>query len=207
MKILTFINGPLFVNTYLIFDNINAIVIDPGHECSQLIKYLIKKNFKSLNILLTHGHLDHIAGVAILKKQFPGIQTYINENDNIFLLNIELQSQLLGMPECEQFSIDYFLNNEKNIKLSGFSIEILHTPGHSKGSLSFKIDNYLFSGDVLFKHTIGRTDLMGGNFNELITSIKSKILKLPDKTIIYPGHGEKTSIGEEKKYNFFLKSS
>ncbi len=189
-----------FTNNYILLKNNKAIIIDCT-ESKPLISFIKQNNIKVLALILTHGHVDHICGVANISKEFSLIP-YLNPLDNI---QIELSKQIYqeyGFTEYPSFT--YQELNEGKLIIEDFEIQVINTPGHTQGSISLKIDNYLFSGDTLFKNSIGRTDLPGGNYFQLINSIKEKLLILPDQTIVLPGHGEITTIHEEKIFNPFL---
>ena len=170
--------GSYECNCYLVHntaDN-NTIIIDCG-DGKELVNY-IEKNNLNLNIkygLLTHGHFDHTMGVEYIPYLFTKLYNINPVYDNLIL------------------------------NFDSFEVEVIATPGHTLGSVSYRIDDLLFTGDTLFKGTIGRTDLYGGDFNTIIESIRFKLFSLPDDTIVYPGHGEESSIGEEKINNRFLR--
>ncbi|MCL2154883.1 MAG: MBL fold metallo-hydrolase, partial [Leptospirales bacterium] len=154
-------------------------------------------------IIATHGHIDHIDGVNIVKKKFKA-NFYVNNLDSDLVNSVQTQARMFGVPDPGKIIPDRNLPLSGEISLAGLTLQFLHTPGHSKGSVSVKIDNILFSGDTLFNFSIGRTDLPGGNYEELIASIKNKILIFPDDTQVLSGHGPETTVGKEKKINPFL---
>lgn len=206
MTVLTFTNGPLMVNTYVVADSKNqAAIIDPGHGMSNLFETIKELQITPKAIMLTHAHLDHIAGVPQILKKFPDLNIYMNKEDIPLLDRTGMQSEVIGLPNIEDFTVDKLLDDTGEINIGDLNFTYLYTPGHSKGSLSYKIDNMIFTGDVLFKTSIGRSDLFGGNFSELIYSIKEKLFNLPEDMTVYPGHGETTTIGYEKQHNPFLK--
>jgi hydroxyacylglutathione hydrolase len=204
MKINTFENGPFMVNTYLLEDNLSAIVIDPGHDIAELLTYTSLHNLDITHILITHGHIDHVAGLNFLKKQYPLLKSMIGHHDIDILKQISVQSRMFGLADIDDIKIDEELPDCGNFKCGKFDFIIYHVPGHSKGSLCFKLDNFIFTGDTLFAGAIGRSDLFGGNHNQLIQNIREKLLTLSNNTVIYPGHGEKSTIGIEKKNNPYL---
>ena len=206
MNIETLTVGPLAVNCYIISDpeSNESILIDPGSESKRIINLIEVRNLKLRSIINTHCHIDHIAEVKALQDYFDTkflihenelpLLNMLNESDGLFGINVS------GVPE-----VSGYLQSEQEIKLGDNKGKILFTPGHSPGGISFVIKNHVFVGDCLFKDSIGRTDLHGGNYEELITSIKTQLFTLPDNTIVYPGHGPATTIEYEKRNNPFLR--
>jgi glyoxylase-like metal-dependent hydrolase (beta-lactamase superfamily II) len=203
MEIYTLPNGPFMVNSYLIVNDKKGIIIDPGSGIEPLIKKIKSEKIELEAILATHGHIDHIDGVNIIKKKFNA-NFYVNNLDANLINTVQVQARAFGVPDPGKIIPDRNLPFSGEMDLAGLTLQLLHTPGHSKGSVSIKIDNTLFSGDTLFNFSIGRTDLPGGNYEELISSIKNKILIFPDDTQVLSGHGPETTIGKEKKVNPFL---
>lgn len=199
-NIFRFTLSSFYTNNYCIVKNSKVLVIDCT-ESKPILDFINNNKLQMVGLILTHGHVDHICGVKNLITQTK-IRPFMNKLDDI---QIKISQQIykeygfLEYPEFEYINIE-----EGKIKLEDFEIEIIHTPGHTEGSISLNIDGILFSGDTIFRESIGRTDLPGGNFNTLINSIKQKIMILPDNTIILPGHGESTTIKHEKIYNPFL---
>ena len=197
--------GPLQTNCYILSCPVTSetIIIDAGGDAQQIITYIEQNNLKPSLIVSTHGHIDHTAGVAILKKQF-GINFAMHEGDKeILRMSIKEASQW-GFGIVEEPTIDFTINQNDIVRFGKFEAEIIHTPGHTPGGISISLKDTAFVGDTLFASSIGRTDFLGGNFEELISSINNKLLSLPDETIIYPGHGPETTIGEERKSNPYL---
>lgn len=199
MLIKKMVLGSYQENAYIIIneETREAIIIDPGDEGKSLISYLKGLNVKLQYILLTHGHLDHVGAVDELREEF-NIPVYINEADMKY---IERRKMAFGPMK----RADFFLKEGDDLSFGTHSIKIFETPGHSKGSLSYLIDGVLYVGDVLFQGSIGRTDLPGGDFNELISSIKDKLMKLPGNTRVMPGHGPETTLSQEKSFNIYLR--
>ncbi len=206
LKIKKFNVSSLATNCYVVkSENNNAFIIDPGGMTPLLKSYLKTLNVKF--VINTHGHIDHIAANHEMVKNYS-VPIYIHEFDRIFLNRSDLNgSDVLG--------ISYYPVEEKWIKnvkdgdiipFGEINLKIIHTPGHTPGSICIYIEkeNILFSGDTLFKFSIGRTDLPGGNYKEIIKSIKEKLFSLPEDTIVYPGHMEKTTIKNEKMANPFI---
>ena len=205
INIETIIVGPLETNCYLLShpSSKKAIIIDPGFEGERIAETLKKKNLTLDKILITHGHYDHIGGVKIL-REMTGAQVYINENDAICLVDSRYNfSELID----DNYTCDPAEGNlaEGNvIEADSIILTVLSTPGHSKGSVSFSGDGFIIVGDTLFHRSIGRTDLPGGSQEVLLESIQKKILSLPDNTIVYPGHGPSTTVGQERQENPFI---
>ncbi|QJC35765.1 MBL fold metallo-hydrolase [Enterobacteriaceae endosymbiont of Donacia sparganii] len=194
-------------NCYLIWckKTLNAALIDPGGEYRKILKILNEYKLNVIKILITHCHLDHIGAAYVLSKILNIPILGPHKKDIFWLKNIKLQNKLFQLPQCK-FKNNIWLNNNQNIFIGKIIFKIYHCPGHTPGHIIFfnKLNNILISGDIIFKNSIGRTDLPYSNFNVLINSIK-KIILLGINTIILPGHGEKTSIYNEIKNNPFLK--
>lgn len=204
MKIQTFPNGIYGATTYFIYDENSreGAIIDATCSIDE-IKHIACKNCINLKyILITHGHFDHVYCIEEAKEAFKTAQVLIHKDDMELLNNIPTQCSLVGIEEIKIPCVDGLLgNNSHNLKLGETEIKIIHTKGHSKGGVCYLINNILFSGDTLFQGSIGRYDLWGGSEKELLESISQKLFTLDDDTIVYPGHGDKTTIGYEKKFN------
>jgi glyoxylase-like metal-dependent hydrolase (beta-lactamase superfamily II) len=200
--------GPLACNCTIMGDEekLEAIVIDPGDEISRIQKRLQDLGLKLKQILITHAHIDHIGG-AFKLKQLTGAPIYMNQADMPLLQNMDTQAAWLGMARPQTAPPDAGLEEGQTIGLSTCPGQVLHTPGHTQGSvcLHFAPLGLLVAGDTLFAGSIGRTDLPGGNFHQIIDSIHSKLLTLPEETRVLPGHGPLTSIGEERESNPFIR--
>ncbi len=206
MKILAYENGPFMVNTYLVVndDNLKGFVVDPGNEIDDLIRKIADDKISIEAILCTHGHIDHVAGVAQMKEKFNAL-FYMNEKDKELLDAIPAYSKMFGVEEPKIPFVDHNIPEAGEIEIAGIKLKLLYTPGHSRGSISFYFGDVVISGDALFNMSIGRTDLPGGDYDQLISSIKSKLLTLPDDTKVLSGHGPASTIGFEKKRNPFLR--
>jgi len=182
-----------------------AIVIDPGEEVSRIHGRLTELGLKLKQILITHAHIDHIGG-ALRLKQLTGAPIFLNENDLPLLKMMEEQASWVGVDTPETAPPDSSLTDGATVGLEHYPAQVLYTPGHTQGSvcLHFVPLKLLIAGDTLFAGSIGRTDLPGGDFRKILTSIHTKLLELPEETIVIPGHGENTTIGREKERNPFL---
>jgi glyoxylase-like metal-dependent hydrolase (beta-lactamase superfamily II) len=182
-----------------------AIVIDPGDDVSQILELLAKHGLRVKAIVITHAHIDHIGGAQELKRitQAP---VYMNLNDAGLQAMMATQAAWLGVPTPESVEIDAPLNDGATLQLGQTEFHVLHTPGHTQGSISLWIpsERKLVAGDTLFAGSIGRTDLPGGDGRQILRSIHQKLLPLPEETTVIPGHGDITTIGQEKEFNFFL---
>jgi len=215
--------GLLQCNCSIFGDSVSheAIVIDPGDNIEQILDILHQHGLKLKAIVITHAHIDHIGGAAKLKAA-TGAPVMMNANDQELYDNIDWQASWLNMPPPERTPIDAPLNEGDTIELAGSTsepsgtagspaprrFEILYTPGHTQGSVSVWIpsENKLIAGDTLFRDSIGRTDLPGGNARQILRSIEDKLLPLPEDAIVVPGHGPNTTIGRERDRNPFLRS-
>lgn len=202
MIIKTYIEGPIENNNYLIIDEQTkeAALIDCS-AISEQIELDIKRNNATLKyILLTHGHFDHIAGI----EPTNNADVLMHEADMGWVNNVNTYLPMVGLPGMEIPKIDKFINDGDIIKLGDLEITVIHTPGHTQGGVCFYVDGNLFSGDTIFRESVGRCDLEGGDFDQIVESIEAKIFTLPPETIIYPGHGRKTTVEWEKAHNRFL---
>ncbi|HEX3940868.1 MAG TPA: MBL fold metallo-hydrolase [Acidobacteriaceae bacterium] len=200
--------GPLQCNCTLLGDESSgeAIVVDPGDEIGEVLTRLARHRLKLKQIIVTHAHIDHVGGAAQLRKA-TGAPVYLNEQDLSLLGKMEMQAAWLGVPTPETVSPDVLAVEGLAIGLAGIAGEVLHTPGHTQGSicLHFAKENLLLAGDTLFAGSIGRTDLPGGDGRQIMLSLRDRILTLPETTLVVPGHGPETTIAVERETNPFLK--
>jgi glyoxylase-like metal-dependent hydrolase (beta-lactamase superfamily II) len=182
-----------------------AIVVDPGDNIEQIDALLQQHQLTVKAIIITHAHIDHIGGAHKLKQR-TGAPVYMNANDQALYDNLPAQAAWLGVQSPEQTDIDVTLREGDKLTLGGTAFHVIHTPGHTQGSLSLWIpsERKLVAGDTLFREGIGRTDLPGGDGRQILRSITDKLLVLPEETEVIPGHGGNTTIGHEKAYNPFL---
>lgn len=203
----TFPVGPLQCNCTLLGDEATkeAIIIDPGDEVSRIYARLNSLGLKLKQILITHAHIDHVGG-ALRLKQLTGAPILLNENDLPLLKMMAMQAAWLGVTTPETAPPDEGLVEGQRVGLENYPAQVIHTPGHTQGSvcLHFLPLKMVFAGDTLFAGSIGRTDLPGGNYDQIIESIRTRLVKLPAETQVIPGHGPATTIGGELKTNPFL---
>ncbi len=189
-----------------------AIVVDPGDDIDEIVAILGRHQLRLKYIVITHAHIDHIGGAKKL-KDLTGAPVYMNEQDIELSRTIGQQAAWIGVQPPEVASIDVLLRDADEIQCGGIRAGVLHTPGHTQGSICLLIEDNedngkkkLLAGDTLFRDSIGRTDLPGGNFRQIMESLKEKLLALDDATIVVPGHGPLTTIGREREWNPFLEN-
>lgn len=202
----SFTLGPVQTNAYVLTNKVTneAIVIDPGMNPEPLLQALHGLNVRA--VLLTHAHFDHIGGVDLVREahQCP---VYIHEHEAEWLTTPELNGSTRWSQVCLPMSMkpaEHVLRGGETLTIMSCVFQVIHTPGHSPGSVSFLHGSHLFAGDVLFRESIGRTDLRGGSLKTLLQSIREKLFPLGDDVHVYPGHGSKTTIGHEKQHNPFI---
>ncbi|HEV2576757.1 MAG TPA: MBL fold metallo-hydrolase [Acidobacteriaceae bacterium] len=182
-----------------------AIVVDPGYEIPRILAALAKHQLTVRQIVVTHAHIDHIAS-ALELKQITGAPILYNAADLPLAAMMDMQAAWIGVETPKVKPPDHSPSDLEHMKVGDIDAQVLYTPGHTEGSLCLYLpaNQLLVAGDTLFAGSIGRTDLPGGNYNKLIQSIRERLLPLPDSTVVIPGHGPTTTIGEERVSNPFL---
>ncbi len=200
--------GPLQCNCSVIGDETSreAMVIDPGDDIEAIAAILAKHRLKVKQIVITHAHIDHVGGAMKLRAR-TGAPILLNQNDYALLKMLDVQATWLGMQSPGKVEIASSLEHDQRLRTGELSANVLHTPGHTEGSicLYFSAEKLLIAGDTLFARSIGRTDLPGGSYKKILSSLHYRVLTLPDETIVVPGHGPGTTIGEEREENPFLR--
>jgi glyoxylase-like metal-dependent hydrolase (beta-lactamase superfamily II) len=199
--------GPLQCNCSIIGDGISheAIVIDPGDDVEDVLEIIRRHKLQAKQIVITHAHIDHVGGAMKLRAA-TGAPILLNQNDYALLKLLDVQATWIGMASPGEVEVDQTIGSSDKVKAGSLIADVLHTPGHTEGSicLYFEAQKKLIAGDTLFAGSIGRTDLPGGSFDKIINSIHEQVLVLPDETIVVPGHGALTTIGDERENNPFL---
>jgi len=199
--------GPLQCNCSIVGDETTreAIVIDPGDQIDDILALIKKHNLQVKQIVITHAHIDHVGGAMKLRAA-TGAPILLNQNDYALLKMLDVQAAWLGMKAPGRVEIDQSLGQADLVKAGSLEGQVIHTPGHTEGSICiyFPLERELIAGDTLFAGSIGRTDLPGGSFEKIMGSLHNQVLALPDETVVVPGHGPNTTIGEERETNPFL---
>jgi glyoxylase-like metal-dependent hydrolase (beta-lactamase superfamily II) len=199
--------GPLQCNCSIVGDENSreAMVIDPGDDIDAVMEIVARHQLQVKQIVVTHAHIDHVGG-AMKLKQLTGAPILLNQNDSDLLRMMDTQAAWLGMRPPGKVAIDQSIGSGDTVKAGAVEGQVLYTPGHTEGSicLYFEAEKRLFAGDTLFAGSIGRTDLPGGSYDKIMHSLHESVLALPDETVVVPGHGSLTTIGEERETNPFL---
>lgn len=205
MKYKEIVVGALETNCYLVYceETKECAVVDPGADPERIFLEIAEDALKPIAIINTHGHIDHTGANRDIKDHY-GAPIYIHAGDNAMLGKIQQLELSLFLGAKDSPPADHFMNDGDEIKIGNSSLRVLHTPGHSPGSVSLLGDGFLLSGDTLFMEGVGRTDLPGGSQKQLEQSIREKIMTLPDDTVVLPGHGPQTTVGQERVNNPFL---
>jgi hydroxyacylglutathione hydrolase len=206
IKIHPLVVGRLQTNCYILESRAEAIVVDPGDEPERIIRLIKDLTVTTTHILATHAHFDHVLAVDGVRSVFK-TPFLIHKDDSPILESMQTSARQFTRFEAQKPpKVDRFVRDDETLKLGSETIRVIHTPGHSPGSISLSGDGYVLTGDALFNQSIGRTDLPGGDFQTLVDSITNRLFKLNDETIVYPGHGPETNIGDEKLANPFVGS-
>jgi glyoxylase-like metal-dependent hydrolase (beta-lactamase superfamily II) len=199
--------GPLQCNCSIIGDEQTreAMVIDPGDQIEDILEILRQEKLTLKQIVITHAHIDHVGGAMKLKAA-TGASILMNQDDHALLKMVDMQATWVGMRPPGPVQIDEPAGEGRVLRIGNISANVVHTPGHTEGSicLYFPKEKKLIAGDTLFAGSIGRTDLPGGSFDKIIRSLHTRVLALPDETLVVPGHGPQTTIGDERETNPFL---
>lgn len=198
--------GPIMANCFILGceSTKEAVVIDPGDDADRILTALAESGLTVKYLINTHGHFDHVSANKRMKEA-TGAQIAIHAEDEPMLHELSQSAQMFGLASENSPPADILLKDGDEITFGEITLQVIHTPGHSKGGVSLYTKGHLFSGDTLFAGSIGRTDLAGGDYDTLISSIQKKLLIFDGDTIVYPGHGPETTIGNEKRMNPFLR--
>ena len=198
--------GPGGANTYIVADENTGkcFIVDPGGYVKEIKDYLDQNHIDMQYIILTHGHGDHIGGVAGFKNDFPAAKVVACVHEKELLADPDMNLSRMMFASPVTVEADMYVDDGDTLKIGDLELKFFHTPGHSPGGMCILIDNVLFSGDTLFRTSVGRTDFQGSSFADLKKSIHEKIFVLPDETQVLPGHMGPTTVGDEKKYNPFV---
>jgi glyoxylase-like metal-dependent hydrolase (beta-lactamase superfamily II) len=204
MKIETVIVGPLQVNCYIVYDehSLDAVVIDPGDQPEKVLKLAKNKGLRISSIICTHGHFDHTGGIYAIREK-TGAKVLLHIDELPVYTRAESQGAIWGFNIVQPPHPDQFVKDGDEISAGGLTLRVIHTPGHSPGGICLATEGIVFTGDTVFAGSIGRTDFPGGSIEALKVSFK-KILSLPPETILYPGHGNWTTVSDEWRQNFFV---
>ncbi|MEI7473157.1 MAG: MBL fold metallo-hydrolase [bacterium] len=205
MIVKTMVVGPFQVNNYLVVceETKEAVLIDAGGDLTKLEKRLEETGATLKYIFNTHGHLDHIAGIYDIQKKL-GVKVYLHKDDEFLVDSFQQSLSMYGFPHYETPKIDEYFEEHQELKVGNIVFKVIHTPGHSPGSVCLLADNNLFAGDTIFSRSVGRTDLPGGSYRQLKSSVEDIIFKLNENIIIHSGHGPTTTVGEEVEHNPFF---
>jgi len=209
MEVNSFVLGEFETNCYVVRKTRaggECLVIDAGLAAGELIDFLKAGKLVPSAVVLTHGHVDHIGGLELVRRQWPDVKVFIHSLDAQMIGRADINLSFLTGNKTEAGPADVLLADGQLVEQAGVRLKVIHTPGHTPGGICLysEEDGILFSGDTLFADSVGRTDFPGGSMSELIKSIKEKIIILPDETKVYPGHGPTTTIGKERMANPYL---
>ncbi|HOD18406.1 MAG TPA: MBL fold metallo-hydrolase [Candidatus Cloacimonadota bacterium] len=192
-------------NTYVVWDDVSkeAILIDPAYPSPEPLSFITRNYLQVKYIINTHGHMDHIGGNQFFKEKLQA-PLCIHSDDAHMLTNSQANLSAYMEVQYDKPAADILLHDGDKFNIGSFTITVIHTPGHTSGGICLYVPDFLFSGDTLFYHDIGRTDLPGGSDEEIVKSVKNKLFLLPEKTVVLPGHGPSSTILEEKQNNPYI---
>lgn len=199
--------GPFMKNGYVVAcagEN-EAVYIDPGDEAGQMISFIEKNDLLLQAVIATHAHMDHICGIGTVKKRWD-VPVYLHREDGFIYSGLEEQSRYFGMNYQPPPPVDFYMEEGQVLCFGELELKVYHTPGHSPGGVCLEAGDNLFTGDMIFAGSVGRTDLPGGDFDVLMNSIRRMIAPLPEEQSLWPGHGPRTTVGQELRGNPFRNS-
>lgn len=199
--------GPFMKNGYVVAcaGESEAVYIDPGDEAGQVISFIEKNDLQLQAVIATHAHMDHICGIGTVKKRWD-VPVYLHREDEFIYSEMEVQSRYFGMNYSPPPPVDFYMEEGQVLSFGGLELKVYHTPGHSPGGVCLEAGDNLFTGDLIFAGSVGRTDLPGGDYDVLMNSIQRIIVPLPESRSLWPGHGPRTTVGQELKGNPFRNS-
>ena len=200
VRVIRYIAGAYQTNVYLVYDEEtkDSFIVDPGYEFNKIYEDIDKLGLHPMYIILTHGHGDHTGGIDRMKKTFPDIKLVASKDERKLLFHRSMSMGKGGI------KADIEVEDQDTLKVGNMELKFISTPGHTPGGMCILLGDILFSGDTLFKGSVGRTDFPGGDMDELLSSLRDKIMELPDDTEVYPGHMDETTIGIERRHNPFV---
>jgi len=212
VQVHSFTSNPFYENTYVLYDDSReAVIIDPGcytpEERAQLTDFIEQNALKPVKLLNTHAHIDHVLGNAFVKQKY-GIDLYLHEKELPILREVRVRASTYGLAQYQETDVDHFLVEGETIDFGHARLDVRFVPGHAPGHVAFvdHADRFVIGGDVLFRNSVGRTDLPFGDFETLAHSIRTQFYTLPDDYAVYAGHMEPTTIGQEKRTNPFVRA-
>ncbi len=206
VEVTTIVTGPFVENSYVAHDpqSLDAVIIDPGADPGRIIRTIEQLGAKPLAVLLTHAHIDHAGAVGRILERFA-VPFLCHEEEQEWLDGIQAQARMFGVRAEPTPKPTRYVKDGEELVFGTLKLKVIHTPGHTAGGVSYLIERFLFAGDTLFEGSIGRTDLPGGSYDQIIDSILNRIVPLGDDIVVYSGHGPETNVGREKRHNPFLR--
>jgi len=196
--------GPFMKNGYIVASALDqtAVYLDPGDEASGMIGFIEERGFRLEAVIATHAHIDHINGIGTVKRKWD-VPVYLHPDDEFIYAGLEAQGRFFGVDCSTAPPVDVHLSDGQVLDFGDLSFRVRHTPGHSPGGVCLEIGDNVFTGDLIFAGSVGRTDLPGGDMEVLMDSIRRVIVPLPEETVLWPGHGPRTTVGRELRSNPF----